>query len=118
MFSERSINLKLPLLNKDPIGSLRQKRFGFTNTLRTYARFLKVPLPPDGAVLVNALNIGTIQFWDVTTGDKIAALDGYTQGINMLAFSPDGTTLVNAATDGTILLWDWDEVLTDSSKSE
>ena len=73
---------------------------------------------PDGAVLVNGLDIGTIQLWDVTTGDKIAALDGHTQSVNTLAFSPDGTTLVSTATDGTILLWDWNEVLADSSKSE
>ena len=73
---------------------------------------------PDGAVLVNGLDIGTIQLWDVTTGNKIAALDGHTQGVSTLAFSPDGTTLVSTATDGTILLWDWNEVLTDSSKSE
>ena len=73
---------------------------------------------PDGAVLVNGLDIGTIQLWDVTTGDKIAALDGHTQSVNTLAFSPDGTTLVSTATDGTILLWDWDEVLKGSSKSE
>ena len=73
---------------------------------------------PDGAVLVNGLHMGAIQLWDVTTGDKIAVLDGHTQGVNTLAFSPDGTTLVSTAADGTILLWDWNEVLTGSSKSE
>ena len=73
---------------------------------------------PDGEVLVSGFDTGTIQLWDVRTGDKIAALDGHTKGVNTLAFSPDGTMLVSAATDGTILLWDWDEMLTDSSKNE
>ena len=73
---------------------------------------------PDGAVLVNGLHIGSIQLWDVTTGDKIAALDGHTQKVETLAFSPDGKTLVSTSEDGTILLWDWDEMLTDSSKNE
>ena len=73
---------------------------------------------PDGAVLVNGLHVGAIQLWDVTTGDKIAALDGHTKGVNTLAFSPDGTMLVSTATDGTILLWDWNEMLTGSSKNE
>ena len=73
---------------------------------------------PDGAVLVNGLNIGTIQLWDVKTGDPIDALDEHTQEVNSLAFSPDGTMLVSTATDGTILLWDWNEVLADSSKSQ
>ena len=73
---------------------------------------------PDGEVLVSGFDTGTIQLWDVKTGEKIAALDGHTKGVNTLAFSPDGTMLVSAATDGTILLWDWDEMLTDSSKNE
>ena len=73
---------------------------------------------PDGAVLVNGLDHGAIQLWDVTTGDAIAVLDGHTQKVETLAFSPDGKTLVSTAADGTILLWDWSEVLADSSKSE
>ena len=73
---------------------------------------------PDGTILVNGLNNGAIQLWNVTTGDQIAALDGHTQKVETLNFSPDGKTLVSTAMDGTILLWDWHEVLTDSSKSE
>ena len=73
---------------------------------------------PDSAILVNGLGPGTIQLWDVTTGDRIAVLDGHTQKVETLAFSSDGKTLVSAAADGTILLWDWDEVLNGSPKSE
>ena len=73
---------------------------------------------PDGEVLVNGLHIGSIQLWDVATGDKIAALDGHTQQVETLAFSPDGTTLVSTAVDGTILLWNWNEMLKGSAKSE
>ena len=73
---------------------------------------------PDGAILVNGLEHGVIQLWDVTTGDRIAALNGHTQKVETLAFSSDGKTLVSTAADGTILLWDWDEVLNGSSKSK
>ena len=69
---------------------------------------------PDGAILVSGTNNGTIQLWDVTTGNKITALDGHTQRVETLKFSPDGKTLVSTAMDGTILLWDWDEVFKDA----
>lgn len=70
---------------------------------------------PDSAVLVNGLNYGAIQLWDVTTGTQITVLDGHTQGAEILKFSPDGETLVSASMDGTILLWDWSEVFKDAS---
>ena len=73
---------------------------------------------PDGTILVNGHNSGTIQLWDVATGDRIAALDGHTQKVETLKFSPDGETLVSTAQDGTILLWDWNEAITNSAKSE
>ena len=73
---------------------------------------------PDGAVLVNGLDHGAIQLWDVTTGDAIVVLDGHTKKVKTFAFSPDGKTLVSTGEDGTILLWGLDEMLTDSSKNE
>ncbi len=73
---------------------------------------------PDGTILVSGQNSGTIQLWDVKTGDRIAALDGHAQQVETLKFSPDGEMLVSTAQDGTIFLWDWNEVLTGSSKSE
>ena len=73
---------------------------------------------PDGTIFICGLDSGGIQLWAVTTGDRIAVLDGHTQKVETLAFSPDGKTLVSTAMDGTIVLWGWNEVLTGSSKSE
>ena len=73
---------------------------------------------PDDTILISGLVGGAIQLWEVTTGDKITVLDGHTQKVETLAFSSDNKTLVSTGADGTILLWDWNEVLTDSSKSE
>ena len=73
---------------------------------------------PDGTILVSGLVGGAIQLWEVTTGNRITVLDGHTQKVETLAFSSDNKTLVSTGADGTILLWDWNEVLTDSSKSE
>ena len=73
---------------------------------------------PDGTILVNGHNSGTIQLWDVKTGDRIAALDGHTQEVETLKFSPDGETLVSTAQDGTIFLWNWDEAITASANTD
>ena len=73
---------------------------------------------PDDTILISGLSGGAIRLWEVTTGDRIAALDGHTQKVETLAFSSDGKTLVSTGADGTILLWDWNEVLTGASKSE
>ena len=72
---------------------------------------------PDGAILVSGQNSGTIQLWDVKTGNRIAALDGHTQQIETLKFSPDGEMLVSTAQDGTIFLWDWNEAITGSTNT-
>ncbi len=73
---------------------------------------------PDGTILVRANNRGTIQLWDVTTGDKIAALDGHTEQVEALKFSPDAETLVSTGQDGTIFLWDWEEAITGASSTD
>ena len=90
-----------------------------TEHKRGRVTFLGSPEPlafsPDGTTLVNGLDNGAIQLWDVTTGNKVTILDGHTQGVETLKFSPNSETLVSTARDGTILLWDWNEVLTGSS---
>ena len=73
---------------------------------------------PDGTILVNGLNHGAIQLWDVTTGNQIAVLDGHTKEVETLTFSSNNKTLVSTAMDGTILLWDWDEISNGSLKNK
>ena len=70
---------------------------------------------PDGKILVNGTSNGTIQVWDVETGNQITALEGHTQSVETLKFSPDGKILASTAMDGTIFLWDWDEGFKDAS---
>ena len=86
---------------------------------RTYQDYPRpLVFSPDGTILVNGHGSGTIQLWDVKTGDRIAALDGHTQEVETLKFSPDGETLVSTAQDGTIFLWDWDEAITGASSTD
>ena len=66
---------------------------------------------PDDTVLLAGLRNGGIELFDLTTGEKINALNGHTATVETLVFSTDGKTLVSTGQDGTILLWDWDEAL-------
>ncbi|HXF86460.1 MAG TPA: WD40 repeat domain-containing protein [Anaerolineales bacterium] len=49
---------------------------------------------------------GIIILWDVTSGEKIAVLEGHTKPITALTFSPDGTLIASGAEDNTIIIWD------------
>ena len=73
---------------------------------------------PDNTVLLSGLRNGSIELWDMTTGEKITTLNGHTSIIETLVFSPDGKTLVSAGQDGTILVWDWNEAIKNTSVSE
>ena len=73
---------------------------------------------PDNTVLVAGLRNGSIELWDMTTGEKITTLNGHTSIVETLVFSPDGKTLVSTGHDGIILLWDWDKAIKGSSAKD
>ena len=66
---------------------------------------------PDDTVLLAGLRNGSIELFDMATGEKISTLNGHTATVETLVFSPDGKTLVSTGQDGTILVWDWEEAL-------
>ena len=66
---------------------------------------------PDNSVLLAGLRNGSIELFDMATGEKISTLDGHTATVETLVFSPDGKTLVSTGQDGIILVWDWEEAV-------
>ncbi|HSE16880.1 MAG TPA: caspase family protein [Pyrinomonadaceae bacterium] len=50
--------------------------------------------------------VGQVQFWDVTTGQPVAAIKGHGRGVSRVAFSRDGKLLASGGTDNTIKIWD------------
>ena len=59
---------------------------------------------PDGSLLATGSHNGTVQLWDVATGQQKAALEGHSSA---LSFSPDGSTLASSIRNGSrVQLWD------------
>lgn len=65
-----------------------------------------VRFSPDGKLVAQTTDYGTILIWDVASGALHASLKGHTSPINCLAFHPDGKTLASASADNVIKLWD------------
>jgi hypothetical protein len=60
---------------------------------------------PDGKALATAGADGTLNLWNVETGQKIRTFKGHQNSLTATAFSPDGKLLVTASFDKTIKLW-------------
>ena len=73
---------------------------------------------PDDTVLLVGLRNGSIELFDLTTGEKTTTLNGHTATVGTLIFSSDGKTLVSTGQDGTILVWDWEEAIKNDAVSE
>ena len=65
-----------------------------------------VSFSPDGTLLASGSWDQTIKLWGVTTRERIATLEGHTDGVAAVSFSPDGTPLASGSWDQTIKLWD------------
>jgi WD40 repeat protein/serine/threonine protein kinase len=61
---------------------------------------------PDGGRLAAAHGDGTIDLFDVETGERYQTLRGHTKVVFSVAFHPDGRRLASASADGTVKVWD------------
>ena len=73
-----------------------------------------IAFSPDGGMIAsgNQDNVddhstqGTVQLWDVATGENKMTLTEHRDAVFTVAYSPDGLSFISGSGDGTILLWD------------
>ena len=65
-----------------------------------------VALSADGGRVVSGLSDGTVQVWDVSSGECIREVRLHTQEVNGIALSADGGRVVSSGNDGMVSVWD------------
>ena len=63
-------------------------------------------ISPDATTVALGSNDGSLQLWDLRTGNPFSTLTGHTGSVNALAFTADGTRLASGSKDRSIRLWD------------
>ncbi len=87
-------------------------RINFQGAHLTEAIFSKVlgnvnsvAFSPDGKRLAIGDGKGSVQVWDVATGQVVLMCTGHSGGVRSVAFSPDGERLASGSDDKTVKLW-------------
>jgi len=62
-------------------------------------------LLPDGIHLGTGARDGSIDLWQLETGEQVRRYEGHGDVIFQIACSPDGAVLASASRDGTVKLW-------------
>ncbi len=64
-----------------------------------------VAFTPDGATLAAGLSDGSIQLFDVNSGQLQSTIQGPAAGVTTLTFSPDGLQLAGGSADNLVRIW-------------
>ena len=87
--------------NNVPLG-LKQQR-----TLQGHkGKIYRIAWSPDGKMLASPSIFGTVQIWDMQTGEERCVLRGHAGSVFKVAWSPDGKKLATVSDDRTLRIWD------------
>ena len=85
----------------EEIKSIAMNRYGYDA-----GEISSVDYSPDGTIIATAAQDGSVDFWDIISGEKLTSLAGHSGWVWDVAFAPDGHVLASASADGTVKLWD------------
>jgi WD40 repeat protein len=60
---------------------------------------------PDSMYVISGSYNGSIDLWDVNTGNKLRTFKGHSEPVLSLAFSHTGTQIISGSLDSTVRLW-------------
>lgn len=62
--------------------------------------------PPDSSTLDTACEDGSMQVWDMTTGQCIRSWQSFARSVSDVAWSPDSGQIAGGGNDGLVTVWD------------
>lgn len=65
-----------------------------------------IDVSPDGTLLAVALENGSSQIWEMSSGKQLHSFEGHRYSVQSVAFSNNGARLATAGRDGLVKLWD------------
>ncbi|EIM79503.1 WD40 repeat-like protein [Stereum hirsutum FP-91666 SS1] len=76
--------------------------------MKTESAVSSVAFSPDGMRIVSGLydSENSVCIWDVSTGEKVQKLKGYTRLVTSVAFSPNGKCIILGSEDNSMRIWD------------
>lgn len=65
-----------------------------------------VAINADGRTVLTSASDGSVQLWDMASGEELLRLLGHKQSVNSVAFLPDDRSALTGSSDGSLRLWD------------
>lgn len=69
-------------------------------------RVFAIAFRPDGQWLLTGNEDGSVQYWDIQTGQLLQTLTGHHKPVQTIAVHPQGTLMASGSHDGSVRLWD------------
>jgi len=112
--TDQAIALALQAVTLDPSSARAQTVLSAAayapGTIRTFVGpsgwVNSVALSPDGRTALSTAGDGSVNLWDVQTGEIIRRFEGHTDATSSVAFMPDGRTAISGSEDRTMIQWD------------